>query len=1430
MSTDLFHPAVASWFHSSFVQATRCQHDAWPSIQAGRHTLITAPTGSGKTLAAFLAAIDGLIKEALAGPLPDTTCILYVSPLKALSNDIHRNLEAPLDGIRVELDRLGQDDPGIRTAVRTGDTPQAARAQMRRNPPHILVTTPESLYILLTSESGRKMLAGVRSVIVDEIHALAGCKRGSHLALSLERLRALVDGPLQRIGLSATVAPVDEVTRFLIGTDEADCAIVDTGHVRRRDLCLELPDSPLSAVMSNEVWEEVYGRLAELASEHRTTLVFVNTRRMAERLAHHLSEHLGEEQVSSHHGSLSRAQRLAAEQRLKDGELKALVATASLELGIDIGDVDLVCQVGATRSITTFLQRIGRAGHQVGGVPRGRLFPLTRDELVEAAALLDAIRREELDRLIIPTQPLDVLAQQIVAEIACGERGEDELYALVRRAWPYRSLEREDFDAVLRMLTEGFSTRRGRRSTWLHRDAVNHRLRPRKGARLTAITCGGAIPDTADYEVRLEPGNTFVGTLDEDFAIESMAGDIFQLGNTSWRILRVESGTVRVEDARGAPPNIPFWFGEAPARTREFSHAVSRLRESLAMLFPDRDVAAAWLCRELGLTESAARQMCDYLAAGMAALGAMPSQDTLVLERFFDESGGMQLVLHSPFGARLNRAWGLALRKRFCRQFNFELQAAATEDAIVLSLGETHSFPLADVWRFLNPETVREVLTQALLDAPVFPVRWRWNASCALALPRFQGGRKVPPRLQRMKADDLVAVVFPDQLACFENISGSREIPDHPLVAQTLKDCLTEVMDIEALEGLLGEIAAGNKTLIERDLTGPSPLAQEILNASPYAFLDGAPLEERRTQAVIARRWLEPQEAADLGRLDAAAIKRVREEVWPRPGTADELHDALLVLGFVTAAEGRRNDWEGLFEVLRQARRAVSVQTREGGPDLWFAVEGLMPARALYPGLRLADPVTVPEEFACQEWCSETALVALLRNRLDGLGPVDLTRLSADADLPQADIEAALLALEQQGYVLRGRFTGRDTGEWCERRLLARIHHYTVGRLRADIEPVSGTEFMRFLFAWQHVTPGSQLRGAQSLAAIITQLEGVAVAAGVWESEILRARMEDYSPAMLDQLCLSGQVTWRRPQGTAAPAAIPRSAMPIRSTPVALFRREAMAHWSYQADSVERGSGVLGAGAQCVNDYLDRHGASFFHDLVSGTGLLRSQVESALAELVARGWVNADSFAGLRALLKPARGKAGSRRRRALAAFSAIDQAGRWSLLPSMARADADLGEEVAKTIAGVLLRRYGVVFKRLLEREQGLPPWRELYYCLRRMEARGEIRGGRFVAGVSGEQFALPEAVTALRQGRRKKGPQELVICAADPLNLHGILTSGERIPALGGNRLLYRDGELLAVLVSGRVNYIGQVPEGERWAMHNRLVRVVSLGACRI
>jgi ATP-dependent Lhr-like helicase len=1416
---------VARWFETRFREPTEPQRRAWPVIQAGRHALIAAPTGSGKTFAAFLAAIDGLVTEGLAGALADATQVLYISPLKALSNDVQKNLAEPLAEIRATLAQLGLPDVAIRTLVRTGDTPAAERQEMVKRPPHILVTTPESFYLILTSERARDMLRTVRTVIVDEIHAVARDKRGSHLALSLERLAALTGRPLQRIGLSATQRPITAIAAFLVGARGApECEIIDAGHARALDLAIEIPSSPLEAVMAAEVWEELYERLVQLIGAHRTTLVFVNTRRLAERLTLHLSERLGADQVTSHHGSLSKEKRLDAETRLKEGKLKALVATASLELGIDIGTVDLVCQIGSTRSIATFLQRVGRSGHQLTAVPKGRVFPLSRDELVECAALLRAAREGKLDRLLIPEHPLDILAQQIVAAVACEEWDEDALYELVRGADPYHTLSRPDFDAVVRMLGEGFTTRRGRRGAYIHYDGVNRRLRARRGARLAALTSGGAIPDIGEYRVILEPTETFVGTLNEDFAIESMPGDIFQLGNSSYLIQRIESGQVRVVDARGQPPSIPFWLGEAPGRTAELSEEVSRLRQDIADRLGDPAQAIAWLTAAVpGLPEPAARQMVEYLAAARAVLGVIPTQATLVLERFFDEAGGMQLVLHAPFGSRINRAWGLALRKRFCRSFNFELQAAATEDAIVLSLGAQHSFPLEDVFGYLQPETAEQLLVQAMLVAPMFGSRWRWNATRALAVLRARGGKKVPTPLQRMDAEDLIAAVFPDQLACPENLVGDREIPDHPLVKQTIADCLFEAMDFPGLKAVLEAMAAGRCALVARDTTEPSPLSHEVLNAKPYAFLDDAPLEERRTQAVITRRGLDVKTAEEFGKLDHAAIERVRAEAWPEVGSPDELHDALLVMGCLPepgAAAGTPGvAWRSHFEALARAGRAGTLLT---APRLWIAAERLPLCEAVYPGARCEPPLVAPERDRARPWTREDAIRELVRGRLEAVGPTTAGAVAGALGVTAGEVDFALGALEHEGFVLRGRFTpGATELEWCERRLLARIHRYTLDRLRAEIEPVSAADFMRFLCRWQRVTPDTRAEGPDGLAAVLDLLDGYEIAAGAWETDVLPARLAEYDPLWLDGLCLSGEIAWGR-LSPAAPATGHKTG-PIRTTPVALFRRERGEVWRSLGPGPEPEAPSLAHAAGAVLAVLEERGASFFGDLVNATGLLRTEVEKGLGELVAWGLVTADSFAGLRALLVPSdrrRPIAGFRRRGRVAPFG-VETAGRWSRV----RRGAVLAEDrLAEAVAWQLLRRYGVVFRRLVAREALLVPWRDVLRVYRRLEARGEVRGGRFVGGFSGEQYALPEAVGLLRSVRRTAPTGELVaVSGADPLNLVGIITPGDAVTALATNRVLFKDGVPVAVQAGeGRgQHFLGAVAVEEAELLRRALVR---------
>ena len=1429
MSLFGFHPAVERWFGSRFREPTEPQQRAWPLIQAGGNALIAAPTGSGKTFAAFLAAIDSLLRQGLEGTLTHGTQVVYVSPLKALSNDVQKNLAEPLAEIRRTLETLCLPDVEIRTLVRTGDTPGAERQEMVRRPPHILVTTPESLYLILTSERAREMLRGVRTVIVDEIHAVARDKRGSHLALSLERLEHLAGRRLQRIGLSATQKPIEDIAQFLVGTKRAPSpdsqapSVIDSGHARTLDLAIEIPSSPLEAVMEAEVWEEIYERLVQLILEHRTTLVFVNTRRLAERLTLHLSERLGADQVTSHHGSLSKEKRLDAETRLKEGKLKALVATASLELGIDIGAVDLVCQIGSTRSIATLLQRVGRSGHHLAAVPKGRLFPLSRDELIECAALVRAAHERQLDRLIIPAHPLDILAQQIVATVACEEWQEDALFEMVRGAYPYRDVSRKDFDAVVQMLAEGFTTRRGRRGAYVHYDGVNRRLRARRGARLAALTSGGAIPDIGDYRVILEPTETFVGTLNEDFAIESMPGDIFQLGNRSYLIQKIESGQVRVVDAQGQPPSIPFWLGEAPGRTPELSQEVSRLRRDMDDRLGDLREATAWLAGEIpGVPEPAARQMVEYLDASKKILGVIPTQETLVLERFFDEAGGMQLVLHAPFGSRVNRAWGLALRKRFCRSFNFELQAAATEDAIVLSLGPQHSFPLEDVFQYLKPETAEHLLVQAMLDAPMFGSRWRWNATRALAVLRARGGKKVPTPLQRMDAEDLVAAVFPDQLACPENLVGDREIPDHPLVQQTIADCLLEAMDFPGLKRVLEGMAAGRFTLVARDTTEPSPLAHEVINAKPYAFLDDAPLEERRTQAVITRRGLDVKTAEELGKLDQAAIDRVREDAWPDISSADELHDTLLVMGALTSAEcGVRNaEWQGCFEELVKAGRAGALQA---GPGLWVAAERLPMLEAVFPGVRCEPALNVPERDRAKAWTREDAVRELVRGRLEAVGPTTSADVARSLGVAVGDVDFALGALEHEGFVLRGRFTpGVAALEWCERRLLARIHRYTLDRLRREIEPVTAADFMRFLLRWQRAAPDARAEGPEGLAAVLELLDGYEVPAGAWEADVLPARLGEYDPLWLDGLCLSGEIAWGR-LSPAAPSNGGHKSGPIRTTPIALFRRERGAVWQSMTVQPDPAHLPLSHSARAVLEALGERGASFFGDLVNATGLLRTEAEKGLGELVAWGLVTSDSFAGLRALLVPSdrRRPIGGFRRRGHVAPFGVETAGRWSRV----RRPAPLPEEaVAEAVAWQLLRRYGVVFRRLVTRETLLTPWRDILRVYRRLEARGEIRGGRFVGGFSGEQYALPEAVGLLRSVRREEPRGDLVaLSGADPLNLVGIVTPGDVLTGVATNRILYRDGIPVAIKegAGSGERYLVEVTPDERERFKSALVR---------
>lgn len=1419
------HPVLQEWFTAKFGTPTEPQEQGWPSILRGDTTLISAPTGSGKTLAAFLVCIDQLLRHAIAGTLAPTTQVVYVSPLKALSNDVQKNLEQPLREIQQLALERGYLSTQILTGVRTGDTLPKERAAMLRYPPHILVTTPESLYLLLTAAKPREHLRRVHTVIVDEIHAIADDKRGAHLALTLERLDALVTGenrlspgtmltgrssPPQRIGLSATQNPIELVASFLAGSNPKRTAarVIQVGQRRELDLAIEIPSDELGSVTSHGMWSEIFDKLAAHAESHRSTLVFVNTRRLVEKLAFAIGERLGTEHVAAHHGSLSRTLRLDAEQRLKRGEVKILIATASLELGIDIGAIDLVCQIGSTRAVAVAMQRVGRAGHWRGAVPKGRFFATTRDDLLELAALVRKMRAGELDELEIPPEPIDILMQQVVA--CCGGEAWEEaaLFEVLRRAYPYRNLKRARFDEIVRLLTEGIESSRGRYGAYLMRDGVHGHLHPRRSARMTAITNGGSIPDTAMFQVILQPEGLQIATLDEHFAVDSSAGDVILLGNTSWRVQRVEAaGRVLVEDAHGAPPNVPFWFGEAPQRTSVLCDGVGELREaisdrtrgvppaSICLSHPETASTAAWLMENCGVCSGGALQLITYIVTGRAVLGAVPSKTTIIAERFFDEGGGMQLILHAPFGGRVNKAWGLALRKRFCRGFNFELQAAATDNGINISLAEQHSFPLADVFQFLTVHTAKELLEQASMASPIFKTRWRWAANRSLQLLRFSKGKRVAPQVQRTRSEDLLASVFPQAAACFETIVGDIVIPDHPLVDEVMQDVLQEAMDLEGLIVVLQGIADGSIRCLAVDTPVPSQFAHELLNANPYAFLDEAGLEERRARAVPLRRGLPPGGTEGPGLLDASAIAAVRAECWPDLRDENELHDllmSLVVLPVSTLAYGESRHWQTLYERLVTKGRASLLTVN--GVNCWVATER-------------GDVAALLAHKHSDE--AGKAVLASVQGWLQISGPVTAASLGARIGLEPSTVHRAFLGMEMQGLLMRGVFElGAPANdyeiEWCERRLLQRIHRRTLGALRKQVEAVPPAVYMRWLLGWQHVAPQTQLCGEEGVLQAISHMEGFEAPAIEWERTLLPARVASYDPRWLDALCLSGAVGWGRvsphPAWSAGDGSAPRRVIPTNAAPITFFVRETAAwlpHFLAQKGVEEaKLEAALSPEALQVRALLQQRGACFANDIQRFTGYTAAQTQRGLWELATAGLASADGFDQLRSMMGARRGvsalaDAGKRPLRS--------SAGRWSLLSEESQVAS--GDEFAaargadaaiESSARMLLQRYGVLFRDLLSRESNAPTWRELLGMLRRLEARGEVRGGRFVSGFGGEQFALPEAVKSLHDARKMVSSVPVRVAAADPMNLSGIVVPGDRVPAVPGRFVVYSNGSV--------------------------------------
>lgn len=1509
---DNLHPLVAQWFRTFVGAPTEPQKQGWPIIASGKDTLIAAPTGSGKTLAAFMVAIDRLVRLGIDGKLGAHTQVLYVSPLRALSNDVQKNLETPLKQISEIAPSMGYFLPEIRAAVRTGDTPSSMRRSLITHPPHILVTTPESLFLMLTGQKSRQTLGLVDTIIIDEIHALARDKRGSHLALTLERLEHLIGRRPQRIGLSATQKPMSEVAKFLVGrehfsdeqaeeardeskeiaatsennikeSDWRSCAVIDCGFARELDLGVIVPPSELSAVCSHECWAEVYDKLCEQIQNHRSTLVFVNTRRLAERVSHHLRERLGDEHVASHHGSLSKDIRHDAERRLKEGKLKAIVATASLELGIDVGYIDLVCQIGSPRSIATFLQRVGRAGHHLKAVPKGRLFALTRDELLECHALIMAVRRGQLDVLEMPHKPNDIMAQQIIAACVDDEWQEDDLFGLLRRAYPAATMTKKQFHDIVSMLVEGFvrQTGGGKRHSYLKRDALSGKIKARQGARLAMATSGGAIPDMADYRVVTEGERVFVGTVNEDFAIESLKGDIFQLGNTSWQVEQVRGTEVVVKDAQGAPATIPFWLGEAPGRTMELSKALATLREEIGIRIeiPTQEAeltnlrqATEWLREATGAEEFSAWQTCHYIAAQKAALGVVPSQTQVVFERFFDEAGGMQLVIHAPFGARINRAWGLAMRKRFCRSFDFELQASADDNGVVLSLGPQHSFPIDSLFTMLTSRNAEEILVQALLAVPMFKIRWRWNATRAMAVLRSNKGQRVPPALLRFRTDDFLTSVFPAQTACQENRPENIEIPDHPLVKQTVHDCLTEAMDIERFRALLSQKESGVVSFTAKDTREPSPFSHSMLNANPYAFLDGAPLEERRARAVAMRLSLSVESLRDLCALSPEVIAAVCEEVQPFVRSADELHDILLqtllwpLHSRVFAAAEQSPTWTTYMTELMASGRAarVLVKSASGSETFfgWVAAENTPLLTDLYGDVFGAkDLVTfepaieLPSEFAAeqQKIGRDDTLRRLVLGQMEVRGPTKVGELVDELHLPVAVVEEGLFALEQSGELMRGTYlpeTRAPEVDWVHRRILGRIHRGTIEGLRKKVQPASFGDYWHFLAEHQHLVSGSQVHGRPGLAAIISQLEGVEAAASAWESEIIPARVFAYESSLLDEAAAQGEVMWARQpstrplqddddqeEGLASDSRIGAKAGRFsRALPVVLGKREDFLQlFNFRRASDEKEVlPLLSSEAQRVFSAIVERGALFFNELRAlRPDLLPIQICNALSELAAAGVLYGDSFALLRQGMSQTASTPSPKRKgtRGWASFSGTLPSSSSSLPGRFSRYhwpvasdDGLIKDEHLHWWAHKLLERYGIVFYDLMRQEPLAPRWSELVRVLRRLEAQGEILGGRFVSGVAGEQYAVHGAAQRVREMRdQENGCPWVVIGASDPLNLSGMVTGTARIPARGSVKFVLHQGKPVAVRQGGQVVFLEKIDQ----ELAIRMERALTLNA---
>ena len=1439
---DNFHPAVRTWFGDRFGEPSPAQIKGWPVIAAcgtppGHDVLLCAPTGSGKTLAAFMWAIDRLFRDAERGELSDRIRVLYVSPLKALANDIRVNLEEPLVGIRQAAAGLceggieTQQILEVRAGLRTGDTPANERSAMLRRPPHILVTTPESLFILLTSPRFRQNLSAVRYVIVDELHALAPNKRGAHLMITLERLErmARLGGAPRpvRIGLSATLHPIERLAAFLSGANESADGVRHTRPVRIvraddrarwLDLAVIAPGPEVGALATHQHWEAMYDAVAALVKEHRTTLVFTLSRRWAERIALNLQKRLGADAVMAHHGSLARAERLDAEQRLKRGDLRAIVATASLELGIDVGAVELVCQIDSPKTISAAIQRIGRSGHRLDATPRGRLFALTIDDLLECAAAVRAIRAGRLDEVEIPVGCMDVAAQQIVAIAAEeSEIGEAELLRILRGAYNFADLDGEGLARLLGQMAAELSTRVQGAAPKIFYDRTGGRVRARRGARLAAITSGGTIPESGNLDVVIASQGRKIGDVEEDFAQESSRGDIFALGSMPWRVLGISRNRFMVEPAPGMAPSLPFWQTEAAGRSPALSAEVSDLRREVVTRAASggEDGAGAWLAAECAIDERAARQVVQYVRRGEAALEALPDQRTLIVERFFDGLGGTQVVIHSPLGIRVNRGLGLALRKRLCQSFDFEIQASAIDDAVLLALNARHSFPLETLTAMLSARSLRHVLEQALLAAPMFEVRLRHVATRALAVMRSMRGRKVPAWIQRLRTQEVAAAIFPQREACLENRPAEVALPDHFIVGETMRECLEESTDIRRLLDLWRGIESGEVRVVNVDAVAPSVFAHRVLLAWDYSFLDDGERANRRSRTVMLNRSMAEDvlRTEDLSEMLATeAVETVEAEVTGRAVSRrardrDELYELIRSHGSLRpdALEERvGGDWRAILAALEQEGRVVRLGLEPGEAQTLIAAEDVALFAAAYPGASVGSLAAAALATAAPE--AEEAQREIVRRALRTSGPVEVAELGERLRMLPEALERHLTALEAGGLVFRGHFTPRRFApgaianprtadsplQWCDRYNLERIHRLTLNRLRSEVEPCSDDVYAAFRMRWNHIGGAGTTGDSSGVAIVLEQLSGLAFSPELWERAILPARIPGYLPEWLDLLCLGGEVVWSAVPGEAAVAQVPAR--------ITFFRRRRASAVSPDRRAETQAEETEDRDGRAVFLALAAGGAQYLDELADRAGLAERVVLAALWRLAAAGKVSNDSFAPLRLLWsapRAVRAIAPDRDRRnrgdaALRARLRSSVAGRWSTLASAPAAGGGEARDLARERALALLERNGILTREMLALESEPVPWQEISFALRRMEYAGTVRRGYFVRSLSGEQYATPPALEMLAAARNLNPARERLsaLSAVDPANPHGAILPGCGVPRDASNFIVFRAG----------------------------------------